>query len=59
MRALSEARLRHAGRILEVTDLTVERVAAASGFASPSHFSRVFRDRYGVPSGDWRAGRRP
>ena len=59
MRAPREARLRHAGRILEVTDLTVERVAAASGFPGPSHFSRVFRDRYGVPSGDWRARRRP
>lgn len=59
MRALREARPRHAGRILEVTDLAVERVAAASGFPGPSHFSRAFRDRYGAPPGDRRAGRRP
>lgn len=56
MRALREARLRHAARLLEGTDLSVDRVAAASGFASPFHFSRVFRARYGVPPGAYRAG---
>ncbi|MFE7856926.1 helix-turn-helix domain-containing protein [Streptomyces sp. NPDC057403] len=55
MRALREARLRHAARLLEASDLSVERVAAASGFASPFHFNRVFRDRYGVPPGVYRA----
>ncbi|MER7563833.1 helix-turn-helix domain-containing protein [Streptomyces sp. NPDC097941] len=57
MRALREARLLHAARLLESTDLSVERVAAASGFASPFHFSRVFRDRYGTPPGAYRAVR--
>ncbi|MFG2793299.1 helix-turn-helix domain-containing protein [Streptomyces sp. NPDC048419] len=56
MRALREARLRHAARLLESTDLSVDRVAAASGFASPFHFNRVFRERYGVPPGAYRAG---
>ncbi|MEU1342952.1 helix-turn-helix domain-containing protein [Streptomyces sp. NPDC005827] len=59
MRALREARLRHAARLLESTDLTVERVAAASGFPSPFHFNRVFRERYGVPPGAYRSGERP
>ncbi|MFF7162195.1 helix-turn-helix domain-containing protein [Streptomyces sp. NPDC008086] len=54
MRALREARLRHAARLLESTDLSVERVAAASGFASPFHFNRVFRERYGRPPGAYR-----
>ncbi|MEX3102499.1 MULTISPECIES: helix-turn-helix domain-containing protein [unclassified Streptomyces] len=58
MRALREARLRHAARLLESTGLTAERVAAASGFASAFHFSRAFRGRYGVPPGEYRAGRR-
>ncbi|MER6571856.1 helix-turn-helix domain-containing protein [Streptomyces sp. NPDC001093] len=58
MRALREARLRHAARLLEGTDLTVERVATACGFGSPFHFSRVFRERYGVPPGAYRAGER-
>ncbi|MFB7496210.1 helix-turn-helix domain-containing protein [Streptomyces sp. NPDC056161] len=55
MRALREARLRHAVRLLEGTDLTVERVAGASGFPSPFHFSRVFRARYGLPPGAYRS----
>lgn len=54
MRALRDARLRHAARLLEATALPVERVAAASGFASPFHFSRLFRERYGVPPGAYR-----
>lgn len=58
MRALREARLRHAARLLESTDLSVERVAAASGFASPFHFNRVFHARYGRPPGAYR-GRGP
>ncbi|PWI13745.1 AraC family transcriptional regulator [Streptomyces sp. Act143] len=56
MRALREARLRHAARLLEVTDLSVERVALASGFASPFHFHRVFRERFGMPPGVYRSG---
>ncbi|WSQ07277.1 helix-turn-helix domain-containing protein [Streptomyces sp. NBC_01231] len=55
MRELREARLRHAARLLEGTDLSVERVAAACGFASPCHFNRVFRERYGLPPGGYRA----
>ncbi|WP_079252239.1 AraC family transcriptional regulator [Streptomyces sp. MP131-18] len=58
MRVLRDARLRHAARLLEVTDLPVARVAAASGFASPFHFSRVFRARYGVPPGAYRVRHR-
>ncbi|WP_409467675.1 helix-turn-helix domain-containing protein [Streptomyces sp. HC307] len=58
MRALREARLRHAARLLEGTDLSVERVAAASGFASPFHFNRVFHERYGTPPGAYRARHR-
>jgi AraC family transcriptional regulator of arabinose operon len=58
MRALREARLRHAARLLEGTGLSVERVAAASGFASPFHFTRVFRARYGMPPGAYRDGMR-
>lgn len=55
MRALREARLSHAARLLEATDLPVERVAVASGFASPFHFNRVFRERHGTPPGAYRA----
>ncbi|WP_431915208.1 helix-turn-helix domain-containing protein [Nonomuraea jabiensis] len=59
MRAVREARLRHAASLLEVTDLDVGQVAAASGFVSPFHFSRAFSREYGVPPRDYRARRRP
>ncbi|MFF3846770.1 helix-turn-helix domain-containing protein [Streptomyces sp. NPDC002328] len=58
MRALREARLRHAARLLESTGLSVERVATAAGFASPFHFSRLFRARHGMPPGAYRDGMR-
>ncbi|MGW3851087.1 helix-turn-helix domain-containing protein, partial [Streptomyces fagopyri] len=54
MRALREARLLHAARLLEATELPVERVAAASGFTSAPHFHRAFRQRYGTPPGGYR-----
>uniref|UniRef100_UPI001C5F84E1 helix-turn-helix domain-containing protein n=1 Tax=Nonomuraea ceibae TaxID=1935170 RepID=UPI001C5F84E1 len=55
MRAVREARLRHAAMLLEATDLDVGRVAAASGFVSPFHFSRAFRREHGVPPRAYRA----
>ncbi|MFD7934989.1 AraC family transcriptional regulator [Streptomyces sp. NPDC059755] len=58
MRDLLETRLSHAARLLEGTDLSVERVASASGFASAFHFSRVFRARHGTPPGAYRDGMR-
>jgi AraC family transcriptional regulator, arabinose operon regulatory protein len=58
MQSLRDARLRHAARLLEATDLTVEAIAAASGFASPFHFSRVFRDRFGTPPASYRTAYR-
>ncbi len=54
MEALRRARLDHAAHLLEATDLDVGRVARASGFASPFHFSRTFRDRFGVPPREFR-----
>ncbi|MGR6916863.1 helix-turn-helix domain-containing protein [[Actinomadura] parvosata] len=55
MRAVRRARVRHAASLLEVTDLDVGQVAAASGFVSPFHFSRAFRKEYGLPPRDYRA----
>ncbi|TYB47191.1 helix-turn-helix transcriptional regulator [Nonomuraea sp. PA05] len=55
MQAVRGARVRHAAGLLEVTDLDVGQVAAASGFVSPFHFSRAFRREYGLPPRDYRA----
>jgi AraC-like DNA-binding protein len=35
--------------------LTVAAVARRLGFISPSHFSRVFRDAYGMSPSEWQA----
>ncbi|MDP9868350.1 MULTISPECIES: helix-turn-helix domain-containing protein [Streptosporangium] len=59
MRAVREARIRHAARLLEVTDLDIGQVAAAAGFVSPFHFSRAFRQEYGMPPRDYRTRLRP
>ena len=40
---LTELRLRHAQRLLEDTDMTVEEVAASAGFASAQRLGVVFR----------------
>lgn len=46
---LIERRLDHAMHLLSHTDKTVSETAFESGFESPSHFSRVFRQRFGFP----------
>ncbi len=58
MQALRDARMHHAAQLLEATDLPVGSVAAASGFVSAFHFSRVFRERFGVPPGGYRQNSR-
>jgi AraC family transcriptional regulator, exoenzyme S synthesis regulatory protein ExsA len=45
---LIERRLDHALHLLTHTDKTVSETAFESGFESASHFSRVFRQRFGV-----------
>jgi AraC family transcriptional regulator of arabinose operon len=49
-------RLRRAATLLETTGLPVGRIGAEVGFASPYHFSRQFRQRFGVPPTAYRAG---
>jgi AraC family transcriptional regulator, carnitine catabolism transcriptional activator len=48
-------RLDRARELLRQTDMSVTAVCVASGFESPSHFSRVYRVRFGIsPRGDRR-----
>lgn len=46
---LRRLRLEHAQAMLQTTELPVHIVALASGFASPTTFSRAFRLHFGVP----------
>lgn len=47
-RYLTEYRLDRAARLLRATKLPVATVAARTGFASPSHFGKLFRERTGL-----------
>jgi transcriptional regulator GlxA family with amidase domain len=50
-------RLEHAERLLRTTGLSVTGVAVACGFASGSHFARVYRKTFGrAPAADRLAG---
>ena len=53
--AYRRLRLAHATRLLRQSPLSLAQIAYATGFSSPSHFSRAFRAAYGRPPGDWRA----
>lgn len=58
MEFVARVRLNLAHRLLESTGITVEGIAAAVGFSSRSHFSRLFREHYGTdPSGFRRSNR--
>ncbi len=52
--AYRRLRLEQAERLLRQSPLTLAQIAYATGFSSPSHFSRAFRARHGVPPGAWR-----
>jgi AraC-like DNA-binding protein len=43
-----EKRLHHALHLMRNRNRTVGEAAFESGFESPSHFSRVFKQRFGI-----------
>jgi transcriptional regulator GlxA family with amidase domain len=52
-------RLQKAKALLETTDLTVGEVAFKTGFQTPSHFTKVFLQQYGVLPSLFRRGGKP
>lgn len=59
-RYYSDIRLDRARGLATQTDLPLREIALACGFASPEHFSRIYRRRFGsTPSADRQAGRVP
>lgn len=54
MEALRLARLDLAMQLLGRTNLNIEQIADRTGFASPYHFSRRFKDAFGNPPSTWR-----
>ncbi|WP_160116057.1 GlxA family transcriptional regulator [Candidatus Halocynthiibacter alkanivorans] len=55
-RYINELRLEHGRALLTETALKVTDVALASGFASPNHFSKLFRRRYGMSPQHYQSG---
>ncbi len=47
-------RVEHAASVLERTDQTLAEVAERFGYSSAFHFSRVFKQVYGLPPSDYR-----
>ena len=52
---IAELRLAHAARLLASGDHSILGAMFSSGFGDASHFYRLFRARFGVPPGRWRA----
>ena len=51
---LRRARLSRAQQLLATTSLSVSEIAYQVGFASPSYFSKCYKDAYGIVPGDAR-----
>ena len=51
---LTAIRLEHALRLLEQTAISITEIAFESGFGQPTHFTTVFRERFGVSPRAWR-----
>lgn len=47
-------RLEHAQQLLQNPQRTIQQVAHACGFTDVNYFTRLFRQRYGMPPGAWR-----
>ena len=49
-------RLQKAKEMLETTDLTVSQIAYKTGFQSINHFTKIFKEKYGMPPTIFRQG---
>ena len=54
VRFLISYRLAESVRLLESSDMQIAQIAYRTGFESPAHFSRSFRELYGVSPTQWR-----
>ena len=51
---LRKARLAQAQRLLQQSDLSVSEIAYQVGFASPSYFTKCYKDEFGTVPGEAR-----
>ncbi|KUM26658.1 hypothetical protein AU467_20175 [Mesorhizobium loti] len=57
MRYYMNLRLARAKRLIEQTQLPIVEIGIACGFASASHFSKCFRQTFGINPSAWRTSR--
>jgi len=57
MQYVTELRLRHAARLLEETELSMDTIRGESGFGDAGHFVRCFRKHFGVSPEEYRANK--
>ena len=55
---MRDMRLSFAAKLLSSSDMSVTEVALELGFVSLAHFSRSFRDKYGVSPKDYKHGKK-
>lgn len=53
------ARVEHAGKLLEGTDMSIAQIAQYSGFADQVHLTRTFHQHFGEAPGAYRKNTRP
>jgi AraC-like DNA-binding protein len=47
-------RMLKAAELLKLTKLSISDISNAVGYVNPLHFSRAFKNIYGIPPRDWR-----
>jgi len=53
-KTLTEIRMHQAEKLLERTDVSAEKISAEVGYASPSAFFTLFKQKYGMSPGEYR-----
>ena len=48
---LLELRMRHACALLEESDLTIDQIAAATGFCDSNYFLKLYKRKFGISAG--------
>jgi len=51
---IREQRVLRGWQLLATSDGTLAEIASQSGFADQSHFTRAFKNRFGITPGEWR-----
>ncbi len=49
-----EEKMAYIRRLLKTTDMTLEHIAQLSGFTNAYNMSRAFKNREGMPPGEYR-----